>query len=57
MKHITNRIKRLEAVQKKFDDVATVEEYLALIELSITGDVIFEIPDFMEFKQMKMKGG
>ena len=50
MKGIVSRIKALEAVQKKVDDVAIVDDYLALIELSIAGEVIFEIPDFREFR-------
>ena len=57
MTGIVNRIKALEAVQKKIDDVAIVDKYLALIELSIAGDEIFEIPDFHEFRQMQLDKG
>ena len=54
---IVNRLKKLELVNLRVNEIAIVDGYLRLIELSIAGDEIFEIPDFTEYRQMQVKGG
>ena len=53
---ITNRLKKLELVKGQVNEIAIVDKFLALIELSIEHDPILEIPDFQEFRLSHISG-